>query len=466
MQNSYRKFIEKIKDKSIMFYGIGKSNLPFINMLSNEKIKISVYDSRNEKNIPVSTLEELKSNKYVELRISDSKIWNDYFDIIIRSPGVNFFSNEIQNAKQRGSVITSEMEIFFDLCPCKIIGITGSDGKTTTTTIISEILKEDGKKVHLGGNIGEPLLPKINEINENDIAVVELSSFQLISMRKSPDISVITNISPNHLDVHSNMEEYIEAKKQILLHQTAFSSTILNFRNEETEKMSSIVRGKNIFFDSCGQLDSGVWIDNEKNIIFSDGEKDEIILNTSEIKLPGKHNLENFLAAIACVKDSVKKGSIIKVAKNFNGVEHRIEFVRKINGVSYYNDSIASTPTRTISGTLSLFDKKIVLIAGGYDKKIPFNLLAEEIIKKVSVLILIGDSANKIRNEILNLKDYKPSSLKILMLNNMEDAVSEAKQNADFGDIVVLSPACASFDMYKNFEERGNHFKKIVLNIE
>ena len=465
MQSLYRKFIEKIKNKSIMFYGIGKSNLPFINMLSNEKIKISVYDSRSEENIPVSALENLKNNSYVELRISDDKIWNDYFDIIIRSPGVNFFSNEIQKAKQRGSIITSEMEIFFDLCPCKIIGITGSDGKTTTTTIISEILKEDGKKVHLGGNIGEPLLPKINDISENDIAVVELSSFQLISMRKSPDIAVITNISPNHLDVHSSMEEYIEAKKQILLHQTAFSSTILNFRNEETKKMSSIVRGKNIFFDSCGQLDSGVWVDNEKNIIFSDEKRKEIILNTSEIKLPGKHNLENFLAAIACVKGIVKKESIIKVAKNFNGVEHRIEFVKNIDGVSYYNDSIASTPTRTINGTLSLFNKKIILIAGGYDKKIPFDSLAKEIIKKVSVLILIGDSANKIKNEILNLKDYKPNSLKIIMLNNMKDAVLEAKQNANFGDIVVLSPACASFDMYKNFEERGKHFKNIVLNI-
>lgn len=465
MQSLYRKFIEKIKNKSIMFYGIGKSNLPFINMLSNEKIKISVYDSRSEENIPVSALENLKNNSYVELRISDDKIWNDYFDIIIRSPGVNFFSNEIQKAKQRGSIITSEMEIFFDLCPCKIIGITGSDGKTTTTTIISEILKEDGKKVHLGGNIGEPLLPKINNISENDIAVVELSSFQLISMRKSPDIAVITNISPNHLDVHSSMEEYIEAKKQILLHQTAFSSTILNFRNEETKKMSSIVRGKNIFFDSCGQLDSGVWVDNEKNIIFSDEKRKEIILNTSEIKLPGKHNLENFLAAIACIKGIVKKESIIKVAKNFNGVEHRIEFVKNIDGVSYYNDSIASTPTRTISGALSLFNKKIILIAGGYDKKIPFDSLAKEIIKKVSVLILIGDSANKIKNEILNLKDYKPNSLKIIMLNNMKDAVLEAKQNANFGDIVVLSPACASFDMYKNFEERGKHFKNIVLNI-
>lgn len=462
MQKSYRDFINEVKNKSIMFYGVGKSNLPFINMLTKEKIKIAVYDSRNKESFSSDILKLLDSNEYIDLRIGDKSIWDEFFEIIIRSPGVNFFSEEIKKAKNNGSIITSEMEIFFDLCPCKIIGITGSDGKTTTTTIISEILKTDGKKVHLGGNIGTPLLPEINNINKDDIVVVELSSFQLISMRKSPDISLITNISPNHLDVHSNMEEYIEAKKQILLHQNAFSRTVLNFSNSETNKMSSLVRGKTLFFDISQKLSNGVWVNEHNEIIFSDNNKQEFILNVADIKLPGKHNLENYLAAIACTKDIVKNDSIIKVAKNFNGVEHRMEFVKEINGVSYYNDSIASTPTRTISGALSLFNKKVILIAGGYDKKVPFNIFAKEIIKKVSTLILIGDTANKIKEEIINLKEYNPNSLKIFIKEDMEDAVFEANRNSVSGDIVVLSPACASFDMYKNFEERGNHFKNIV----
>ncbi len=385
---------------------------------------------------------------------------------------MNFFFEKISTARKKGIAVTSEMEIFFDYCPCPIIGVTGSDGKTTTSTLIYEMLKAQGKTVHIGGNIGEPLLPKIESISKNDIAVVELSSFQLISMRRSPETAIITNISPNHLDVHKDMNEYIDAKKQILLHQNAFSKTILNFSNEETRNMAKSVRGETIFFsgkESLQDMPCGVWVDEDKNIIYTCAKhgntKNEIIMNTKDIRIPGKHNVENYLAAIAAIHDIVSTENIKKVARSFPGVKHRIEFVREINGVSYYNDSIASSPHRTISGTLSLFDKKIILIAGGYDKKIPFDSLAPKIAEKVSTLILLGQTSEKILGEIEKLPKNQTENLNIIKVNSMEKAVEKAKEIAKSGDIVVLSPACASFDLYKDFEERGNHFKNLVNSI-
>ena len=448
-----------------MVCGLGKSNLPFLNMLTKEGIIVTAYDRRSESKLPPSLISNLKSNSNIVLRAGDETVWNETYDIIIRTPGISFLSENINKMRQRGTIVTSEMEIFFELCPCPIIGITGSDGKTTTTTIIAKILDQTGKKVHLGGNIGNPLLPKINEIKSNDIAVVELSSFQLMSMRKSPERAVITNISPNHLDFHSSIDEYIESKKQIIYHQLPFSCAVLNFDNPETKKMSGNVRGKCIFFSRISQLDSGVWINEKGDIIYSFNGKDEFIINKSNIKLPGNHNIENYLAAIACIFDLVDSENIKTVANKFSGVEHRIEFVRELNGVSYYNDSIASTPTRTINGTLSLFNKKVILIAGGYDKKVPFDSLAKEIIKKVSTLVLIGDSAFKIYKEILNLKEYDSKLTKIVFADNMNEAVIQAKNHSQPGDIVVLSPACASFGLYENFEERGKDFKNLVMNL-
>lgn len=466
MQENYHDLIKNLKNKKIVFCGLGRSNIPFINMLTSEKINVIAYDSNPKEKLDESLVNNLGDNPNVKLRLADESVWNEDLDIIIKTPGMNFLSNKITNAREKGIIVTSEMEIFFDLCPCPIIGITGSDGKTTVTTIISEILKKQGFNVYIGGNIGNPILPEIQKIKKEDIAVVELSSFQLISMRKSPDVAVITNLSPNHLDVHKNMEEYIEAKKQIILHQNAFSKAVLNFDNPETLKMSNNVRGRIINFSRKEKLKNGVWIDENQDIIVSLKGKDNRIINVSDIKIPGNHNVENYLAAIACVHDLVDTKKIKNVASSFSGVTHRIEFVRNFNGVSYYNDSIASSPNRTISGTLSLFDKKIILIAGGYDKKIPFNNLAEAIVKKVSVLILIGKTADQIENEIKKLKGQDKENLIIIRAKSMEEAVNSAAKNSASGDIVVLSPACASFDLYKNFEERGDHFKAIVNDLK
>ena len=462
MRENFNDFINKIKNKKIMFCGIGKSNLPFIKMLTSEKINVIAYDRKSKESINKNVLESISENKYIALRLGDESVWEEKIDIIVRTPGISFYSENIKKAREKGTIVTSEMEMFFDLCPCTIIGITGSDGKTTSSTIIAEILKVDGKKVHLGGNIGKPLLFEIDSIKKDDFAVVELSSFQLLSMRKSPDISVITNISPNHLDIHKNMDEYIFAKKQILIHQSAFSKTVLNFDNDTTKKLSSDVRGQCLYFSRKEKLNAGVWIDENKNIVYSLNGKNEKIINVSDIKIPGGHNVENYLAAIATTKDLVKIESIKSVAQNFSGVNHRIEFVRNVNGVSYYNDSIASSPTRVIKGTLSLFDKKIILIAGGYDKKVPFDELGKKIIEKVSTLILMGDAAPKIENSVINSPGFKNTDLKIFRVNNMEEAIKKAHENSKSGDTVVLSPACASFDLYNNFEERGDHFKSLI----
>ncbi len=472
MQENYIDFLNSLKNKKVMFCGVGRSNLPLIDIFTNHGINAIVYDSKPRDKFSKDIIQKLENNPLVTLKLADESIWDSYVDVIIRTPGMHFLSEKINNARKNGSVVTSEMEIFFDFCPCPIIGITGSDGKTTVSTLISEMLKAQGKTVHLGGNIGSPLLPKINEISKNDIVVAELSSFQLISMRKSPEIAVVTNISPNHLDVHRDMNEYIEAKKQIFLHQNAFSKTILNFDNKETADMENFVRGQTIFFSRKENLENkpyGVWVDTNKNIVCSStstsGRNDQTIMNISDIKIPGNHNVENYLAAIAAVQGIVAPENIKKVAKTFPGVKHRIEFVKEINGISYYNDSIASSPNRTISGTLSLFDKKIILIAGGYDKKIPFDSLAKKIAEKVSKLILMGQTATKIIKEIEKLPKEQTKDLKISNVNSMEEAVKNAKESSVRGDIVVLSPACASFDSYKDFEERGEHFKSLVNSI-
>lgn len=463
MNSSVTKFFDNIKGKRIAFIGIGTSNLPLIKLFKDKGAEVIACDKKD-----FNALGEngVKAKEYgAELVLGENYLSDIKADIIFRSPGTPFYKKELVDLKNSGAVITSEMEIFFDLCPCKIIAVTGSDGKTTTTTIISEMLKAVGKNVHLGGNIGKPLLPEIESVLPDDYAVVELSSFQLISMRKSPDISVVTNLAPNHLDIHKDMQEYIDAKKNILLHQNAFSKTVLNLDNEITNSFSDSVRGSLAKFSVKEKVFNGAFLDGN-DIYYSDYGNITKIMNISDIKIPGMHNVENYLAAISAVWGIVDVETIVGIAKSFGGVEHRAEFVREYNGVKYYNDSIASSPTRTALGTLSLYDEKIIIIAGGYDKHIPYEPLGPVINEKVKVLILLGDTAPKIEAAVRNSDNYKSDNITIINVNNMEEAVQKAVQFSHKGDIVSLSPASASFGLYKNFEERGNHFKSIVNSLK
>lgn len=466
MDSRISNFFDYIKGKKIALCGIGESNLPLADMFLKKGAKILLCDKKdrfkfsNKKSL-LSKLEDMG----VELRLGENYLSELCADIIFRTPAMSFYNEELIKARENGVIVTSEMEVFFDLCPCKTIGITGSDGKTTTTTIISEILKQSGKTVHVGGNIGRPLLPIIEDINPKDFCVVELSSFQLISMRKSPDISVVTNLAPNHLDIHKDMTEYIESKKNIILHQNAFSKAVLNLDNEITKGFASFTRGQTFYFTRHKPCKNGAFLSKDGTIYMSFNGKTQEIIKASEIRIPGNHNIENYLAAICAVFDYASIDDIKEVAHNFKGVEHRSEFVREVNGVKYYNDSIASSPTRTASGTLSLFDKKIIIIAGGYDKKIPFDELGKVIVDKVKVLILLGDTSDKIEKAVKAAPGYSLSNPTIIRTSSMQEAVIKASQNAVPGDIVSLSPACASFDLYENFDKRGKHFKQIVNSL-
>ena len=459
MSNKTESFFESIKGKRVTFCGIGTSNLPLIKLFAEKGAVVSACDKKSYEDLGENAVKAEKAG--AKLILGNDYLKNIETDILFRSPGTPFYKEELEVLKKKGVVVTSEMEVFFDLCPCKIIAVTGSDGKTTTTTIISELLKAQGFTVHLGGNIGKPLLPEIESINESDFAVVELSSFQLISMRKSPDIAVVTNLAPNHLDIHKDMQEYVDSKKNIVLHQNAFSKTVLNLDNEISNSFEQAVRGQLVKFSRRNKVSNGAYLEGEK-IVYSDYGAKTDVLNIKDIKIPGMHNVENYLAAISAVWGIVSVDTIKKVATAFSGVAHRAEFVRELNGVKYYNDSIASSPTRTARGTLSLYDEKIIIIAGGYDKHIPYEPLGPVICNKVKTLILLGDTAPKIRAAVEKSENYSDGNPDIIMVNNMEEAVKAAYDCAKSGDIVSLSPASASFGLYKNFEERGNHFKKLV----
>lgn len=455
-------FFDSIKDVKIALCGIGVSNTPLMYKFLEKGAAVTLCDRRSMSDIDLD--KDVINAPEVDLKLGENYLENIKADIIFRTPGMNYLLPELTEYRRKGVVVTSEMEMFFQLCPCKTIAVTGSNGKTTTTTIISEFLKFQGKKVWLGGNIGTALLPLVEEMSENDVAVVELSSFQLISMRKSPDIAVITNISPNHLDVHKSMEEYICAKQNIFIHQDAFSKTVLNADDEITSEFANSVRGQTLMFSRETMPQYGAFIDENGDIFMNDGNKKTFIMNKDDIKIPGNHNVENYLAAICAVWGSVTPEMIRKVAGEFGGVEHRTEFVREIDGVKYFNDSIATCPSRTVQGTLSLYNQKIILIAGGYDKRIPFDSLGDAIAEKVKILILLGDTADEIERCVRRSSNYS-GDLLIIRVNSMEQAVVEAQKYAVGGDIVSLSPACASFDMYPNFEVRGKHFKELVCTL-
>ena len=451
-------YLASLKDKRVAVVGIGVSNTPLIRMLLRADIDVTACDKSSRESLG-SVADELESLG-ASLRLGERYLDDLEHDVIFRTPGLRPDVPALEAARARGAEITSEMEIFFRVCPCKIIAVTGSDGKTTTTTIISELLKAAGYNVHVGGNIGKPLLPDAASMTADDIAVLELSSFQLMTMSESPDIAVVTNVTPNHLDVHKSMSEYIAAKENVFAHQFSYGTAVFNHDNDITRGFAQRAGGKCICFSRCEELQNGVYI-KDGSVWYCDRE----VLPIADILIPGEHNIENYMAAIAAVNGLVDDTVIRTVAKNFGGVEHRIELVRTLNGVRYYNDSIASSPTRTIAGLRS-FKEKVILIAGGYDKKIPFDELGPEILIHAKATVLTGATASKIRESIESSPGFAEANLRIVEEDDFTDAVLTAHRMAQPGDIVILSPACASFDKFKNFMLRGEAFKKIVNELE
>jgi len=459
MDNSYKEYFEGLKGKKVAVIGIGISNLPLIHMLADCGAKVCARDRKSKEELG-KTYDELIA-KGVDIISGNGYLDGLCEDVIFKTPGMRFDVPELLSAKEKGSIITSEMEVFMELCPARVFAVTGSDGKTTTTTLIYEMLKAEGYNCYVGGNIGAPLLPKIAEIKKGDMVVLELSSFQLHTMRKSPDIAVITNITPNHLDVHKSMDEYVEAKKNVYLYQKPGARLVLNRDNGITDEIYGEMKDKNetLCFSKQKHDGCGTYLDGDTIVMLKDGEEVKI-MTRADIRLPGMHNVENYMAASAAVWGYVSPENIKKVAQTFGGVAHRIEFVRELDGVKYYNDSIASSPTRMMAA-LSSFDQKLIIIAGGYDKKIPFEPMSDMVINKVKTLVLTGQTADKIEAAIKGNERYNGAP-EIIRADGFEDAVNKARASAAAGDVIILSPACASFDMFKNFEIRGNEFKRIV----
>lgn len=458
------KFFSDMKNKKIAFIGVGVSHTNLIKLFCAKRLDVTVCDKK--------TAEQMK--EYTELSAAGAKfsLGESYlngmaegkYDVVFRTPGMYYYNDVLTSARHHGTAVTSEMEVFFDLCPCPVYAVTGSDGKTTTTTIIAELLAAEGKTVHKGGNIGRALLPIIEEVNEDDAAVVELSSFQLISMRRSPDVAAITNITPNHLNVHKDMQEYIDAKANLLLHQNAFGKAVLSADNQTAKDLAPLVRGRLAFFSRREKVENGAFLREDGMLCYNDYGAVTPVVHMNDIKIPGLHNVENYLTAIAVTWGKVKPETVVKIAREFGGVEHRIELVRELDGVKYYNNSIASSPTRVIA-CLNTFARKQIMIMGGSDKGISFEPMADLVCEKVKLLILMGQTKEKIKAAVMASPKFADSGLEIIIVNNMAEAVETAHSHAKSGDIVSLSPACASFDMYRMFEDRGNHFKSLVNSL-
>ncbi len=450
-------YIDALKGKRVTLLGLGVSNRPLARLLADAGIDLTVRDRATREALG-GIVQELEA-KGCKFAFGPEYLSDIDADVIFRSPGIMPFEPGIAKAVENGSALTSEMEAFFEVCPCKIAAVTGSDGKTTTATIISEILKADGKKVWLGGNIGTPLLDKADLMGPEDVAVVELSSFQLMTMNRSPDMAAVTNVSPNHLDKHRSMEEYVEAKRNILQNSPHPSIVSLNADNDVTRSFAKRAGEGVRFFSRRDTVENGAYC--EDGVIYASLNcKAERIMEAKDILIPGEHNAENYLAAIAMLYGQVKNDAIVSVARSFKGVEHRIELVREVRGVRYYNDSIASSPSRTRAG-LRAFDEKVILIAGGKDKGVPFDGLGEDIREHVKVLVLTGLTADKIEKAAVDAGFDGP----IIKRDDFKEAVMEAAGAAEPGDVVLLSPACTSFDRFKDFAERGKYFKEIVTEL-
>lgn len=459
-----------LKGKKIAVLGIGISNRPLIRYIAGLGGSITAFDKLESDDPVLSQTREAFAAEGINLEWC---VGSDYlnglkgFDLIFRTPKMRWDLPELRAERDRGAIITSEMEVFMELCPATMFGITGSDGKTTTTTLISLILKQAGYNVYLGGNIGTPLLDRIDSIRPEDMVVLELSSFQLMSMRKSPDIAVVTNITPNHLDVHKDYQEYIDAKRNILLYQPFYGRLVLNAGNYETRSLSTEARGEVVWFGQNDQsLATGCFVA-DGQLVWRDKSGEVPIVKTAAIKIPGKHNVENYQAAAAAVWSYVKPADIAAVAVSFGGVEHRLELVRELDGVRYYNSSIDTSPTRTKAALRALAerDEHVVLIAGGQDKKSDYTGLGEAIVTVAAKIIFCGANSDLIEESIRREAAYKGirfEDLQIYHFDNYADAVAQAKTIAVPGEIVVLSPAGTSYDSFRHFEERGNLFKDLV----
>ncbi|MDO5518180.1 MAG: UDP-N-acetylmuramoyl-L-alanine--D-glutamate ligase [Clostridium sp.] len=458
MKKDFSEFKEFIKDKKVAVVGIGVSNIPLINFLIKLGAKVTAFDKKTKDQLGDVAVDF--DNKGVKLELGEGYLDKlTGFEVVFKTPSMRIDSDALVKVKTEGAYITSEMEEFVKYTKGKVFAVTGSDGKTTTTTIISKLLEAEGYKTWVGGNIGTPLFAEIENIKDEDKVVLELSSFQLMTMKEEIDVAICTNLAPNHLDMHKDMQEYIDAKKNIFLYQEADDILIVNRENDITYGFEKEAKGIVKEFSSKRVINNGAYY--KDGILYLEGKE---VCRKENIVIKGMHNVENYLAAFLAVKDDVSTDNMKKVAESFAGVEHRCELVRELDGVKYYNDSIASSPTRTLAG-LKAFDEKVILIAGGYDKHIPFEPLAYEGYPYIKELILVGATSDKIQAAFDKLEAEKGIKVNIQRVDTFEGAIKLARDTAKSGDIVTLSPACAAFDLFPNFMVRGKKFKEIVNSL-
>ncbi len=451
-----QQYLASLRGKQVTVIGIGVSNRPLLRLLADAGAEVTARDKKTEDQLG-DIAPQLKEWG-IRLVLGENYMEDISGDVVFRTPGLRPDHPGLLAAKERGAEITSEMEVFFEVCPCPMIAVTGSDGKTTTTSVIAEMLRAAGKTVWLGGNIGTPLLDQADKMASDHVAVLELSSFQLMSMKKTPHVAVITNLSPNHLDWHRDFAEYVEAKCNLFKNQGKDDVLVLNFDNPPSCELAEKASGQVRFFSRKSiPVVGGVWL--KDGMLLDNGEP---IMATADIRIPGDHNVENYMAACAALKGLVAPEIMAKVAREFNGVEHRLELTRELDGVKYYNDSIASSPSRTLAGLKCFPADQIILIAGGYDKQIPFDALGAALPTAVRVLLLCGATADKIEAAVKAAPDYAPGKPELVHFDNLDDTVAYARKIAKAGDLVLLSPACASFDQFPNFAARGRYFKDLV----
>ena len=455
MKKDFKEFKDFIRNKNVAVVGIGVSNIPLINFLLKLGAKVTAFDKKTKEEL--GEIYDDFISKGVKLELGESYLDNlTGVEVVFKTPSMRIDCDALVKVKNEGAYVTSEMEEFVRYCKGKVYAITGSDGKTTTTSIVAKLLETEGYKTWVGGNIGTPLFSRIEEVEDDHMVVLELSSFQLMTMDSPVDMAIVTNLTPNHLDMHKGMQEYIDSKKKVFLYQNECDTLVVNRENEITYGFEKEAKGHVREFSSKRVIPNGAYYEN--SVLYLEGKE---VCNKDNIIIKGMHNVENYLAAFIATKDDVKIETMKKVAETFGGVEHRCEFVREIDGVKYYNDSIASTPTRTVAG-LKAFDKKVILIAGGYDKHIPFEPLAEDGYPYIKEVIILGATKYKIKEAFDKLKLEKGIDIATAMVDSLEEAVEVSRKIATPGDIVTLSPACASFDMFPNFAVRGNRYKEIV----
>lgn len=451
-----------LKGKKVAIIGVGVEGLSTLRYLGKQGVKVSILDKKGEEEIDKKIISEVRS---LGATISLGKNYLqslDQFDVVFRSPSVRSDIPQLKRAAEKGTQITSQIKFFFDLCEAPIIGVTGTKGKGTTASLLYEILKAEDGKVFFCGNIGKPPLDVVDRVTKNSLVILELSSFQLFDLEKSPHIAVILMITSEHLDWHKNVGEYVEAKKNITKYQNKKDLVVLNSDYEQSKLIGESGDGEKYYFSTKEEVTKGAYLKDDKIVLVGVGSGGQIKIGSR--KITGQHNLQNILAAVLTSNLlGVDCSTITQVVNNFKGLPHRLEFVGEKSQVDYYNDSASTIPETTIAAIKALKNPKI-LILGGSSKNSDFSLLGKEIIGgNVKAVILMGQEAKRIKRalrdggEFLGQVVQEPCS--------MEEIVDKARGIAKPGDTVVLSPACASFDMFKNYQDRGDRFKLVVNSL-